>query len=85
MGQRDGRWLSLDEAADLVQEEGLPAPLARVQPFSRSWEGARKKAEWIEENSGAPQAQGRAQGDIRICRRMTGAAACYVVVPHGVV
>src|SRR3954454_10922486 len=43
MGQRDGRWLSLDEAADLVQEEGLQHLLRVFNPSAEAEKARGKK------------------------------------------
>jgi len=43
MGQRDGRWLSLDEAADLVQEEGLQHLLRVFNPSAEAGKARGKK------------------------------------------
>src|SRR3954468_24327621 len=43
MGQRDGRWLSLDEAADLVQEEGLQHLLRMFNPSAEAGKARGKK------------------------------------------
>jgi 8-oxo-dGTP pyrophosphatase MutT (NUDIX family) len=43
MGQRDGRWVGPDEAAGLVQEEGLQALLRGFAPAPRARKARRKR------------------------------------------
>lgn len=60
MDQREGRWLSPEEAAGLVQEEGLRSLLRAFKPATRKARGKRAQAK--------PQRRGKAKAGVKAGR-----------------